>query len=183
MKIGSSLGFDTMPEADLEPILELLQGGDPDVVSQKAGISREKLFRLRDDLFAQVERERGRATGVPSKKIGRNESCPCGSGKKYKHCCLNSHQAAIPDNHAAEAEDLKRREAEQGRLIKNIEETFALIASGRCNAVSPKAVTRPRPAAEGFKWHTGSAEVRRTGSNTVSSSIYRQIFMGRSFCA
>jgi uncharacterized protein YecA (UPF0149 family) len=23
-------------------------------------------------------------------KIGRNESCPCGSGKKYKHCCLMS---------------------------------------------------------------------------------------------
>ncbi|MDD4187967.1 MAG: SEC-C domain-containing protein [Bacilli bacterium] len=22
-------------------------------------------------------------------KIGRNETCPCGSGKKYKHCCLN----------------------------------------------------------------------------------------------
>jgi len=21
-------------------------------------------------------------------KIGRNEKCPCGSGKKYKHCCL-----------------------------------------------------------------------------------------------
>jgi preprotein translocase subunit SecA len=25
------------------------------------------------------------ATGV--KKIGRNDPCPCGSGKKYKHCC------------------------------------------------------------------------------------------------
>lgn len=24
-------------------------------------------------------------------KIGRNEKCPCGSGKKYKHCCLTSH--------------------------------------------------------------------------------------------
>jgi len=24
-----------------------------------------------------------------SPKIGRNESCPCGSGKKYKKCCLN----------------------------------------------------------------------------------------------
>lgn len=24
-----------------------------------------------------------------SKKIGRNEPCPCGSGKKYKRCCLN----------------------------------------------------------------------------------------------
>ena len=21
------------------------------------------------------------------KKIGRNEPCPCGSGKKYKNCC------------------------------------------------------------------------------------------------
>jgi len=21
--------------------------------------------------------------------IGRNEPCPCGSGKKYKHCCMN----------------------------------------------------------------------------------------------
>ena len=20
-------------------------------------------------------------------KVGRNEDCPCGSGKKYKHCC------------------------------------------------------------------------------------------------
>ena len=24
------------------------------------------------------------------KKIGRNEPCPCGSGKKYKNCCLSS---------------------------------------------------------------------------------------------
>ncbi|MDD4985294.1 MAG: SEC-C metal-binding domain-containing protein [Dehalococcoidales bacterium] len=21
------------------------------------------------------------------KRVGRNEPCPCGSGKKYKHCC------------------------------------------------------------------------------------------------
>ena len=24
------------------------------------------------------------------KKISRNQSCPCGSGKKYKNCCLDS---------------------------------------------------------------------------------------------
>ncbi len=24
-----------------------------------------------------------------SKKVGRNEKCPCGSGKKYKKCCMN----------------------------------------------------------------------------------------------
>lgn len=28
-----------------------------------------------------------------SKKIGRNEPCPCGSGKKYKHCCMQKEQA------------------------------------------------------------------------------------------
>lgn len=25
---------------------------------------------------------------LPSRKVGRNEPCPCGSGKKYKKCCL-----------------------------------------------------------------------------------------------
>ncbi|MBR3747894.1 MAG: SEC-C domain-containing protein, partial [Selenomonadaceae bacterium] len=28
-----------------------------------------------------------RARGVDGKKIGRNDPCPCGSGKKYKNCC------------------------------------------------------------------------------------------------
>jgi len=23
----------------------------------------------------------------PRRKVGRNETCPCGSGKKYKNCC------------------------------------------------------------------------------------------------
>ena len=23
------------------------------------------------------------------KKVGRNDPCPCGSGKKYKNCCMN----------------------------------------------------------------------------------------------
>ncbi|OBW92024.1 preprotein translocase subunit SecA [Gallibacterium genomosp. 3] len=39
---------------------------------------------------AQVEyhSESGQAEdGASQRKIGRNEPCPCGSGKKYKHCC------------------------------------------------------------------------------------------------
>jgi preprotein translocase subunit SecA len=27
------------------------------------------------------------AAAVAGKKVGRNDPCPCGSGKKYKHCC------------------------------------------------------------------------------------------------
>jgi len=30
-------------------------------------------------------------------KIGRNQPCPCGSGKKYKHCCLPAQQSGIND--------------------------------------------------------------------------------------
>jgi len=26
---------------------------------------------------------------IAEKKVGRNEPCPCGSGKKYKKCCGN----------------------------------------------------------------------------------------------
>ena len=29
-------------------------------------------------------------------KIGRNEKCPCQSGKKYKHCCGLNARAAAP---------------------------------------------------------------------------------------
>jgi len=32
-------------------------------------------------------------TIVKDKKIGRNEPCPCGSGKKYKKCCINKELA------------------------------------------------------------------------------------------
>jgi uncharacterized protein len=34
-------------------------------------------------------------------KIGRNDPCPCGSGKKYKKCCYDKDQAAA---HAAAVE-------------------------------------------------------------------------------
>lgn len=34
----------------------------------------------------------GRLTDFPSQKIGRNDTCPCGSGKKFKSCQL--HQAS-----------------------------------------------------------------------------------------
>ena len=32
---------------------------------------------------------------IRQKKIGRNDKCICGSGKKYKKCCLNKTQKKI----------------------------------------------------------------------------------------
>jgi uncharacterized protein len=34
-----------------------------------------------------LAQEEGRQSAVKQGKVGRNDPCPCGSGKKYKHCC------------------------------------------------------------------------------------------------
>jgi len=36
---------------------------------------------------AVLEYESGGGQPAVKQKIGRNEPCPCGSGKKYKQCC------------------------------------------------------------------------------------------------
>ncbi len=41
-----------------------------------------------DDKRKQIRKDYNKSTQViKPKKIGRNEPCPCGSGKKYKKCC------------------------------------------------------------------------------------------------
>ena len=32
-------------------------------------------------------------TETPHAAAGRNDPCPCGSGRKYKHCCLEKDEA------------------------------------------------------------------------------------------
>ncbi len=48
-------------------------------------------FQKENDKWYFVD---GKVLGQPiermTPKIGRNEPCPCGSGKKYKKCCLNA---------------------------------------------------------------------------------------------
>ena len=38
----------------------------------------------RKELYKEQKKS---GTVVKGPKIGRNDPCPCGSGKKYKHCC------------------------------------------------------------------------------------------------
>ena len=39
------------------------------------------------EVFNFMSEEKPEAPKAPDRKIGRNEPCPCGSGKKYKNCC------------------------------------------------------------------------------------------------
>src|SRR5271166_219224 len=43
-----------------------------------------------------------------SAKVGRNEPCPCGSGKKYKHCCLPGYAPSIDHVWARQHEESDR---------------------------------------------------------------------------
>ena len=50
----------------------------------RVGITREKSPSPAPMVEAAKRRE---AVTAAKKKVGRNDPCPCGSGKKYKHCC------------------------------------------------------------------------------------------------
>ena len=39
------------------------------------------------EVFDIISAPKPKAPATPAKKVGRNDPCPCGSGKKYKNCC------------------------------------------------------------------------------------------------
>ena len=51
-----------------------------------SGIPSEDLPKLRARA-EQIRSDRVKKARLEKRKIGRNEQCPCGSGKKYKYCC------------------------------------------------------------------------------------------------
>ena len=66
------------------------------------GARADWLYGLEEwnDIFTEEEKEqyykeqkRSTTYKRDGKKIGRNDPCPCGSGKKYKNCCMNKETA------------------------------------------------------------------------------------------
>jgi len=60
----------------------------------------EKLYELMRMAFRQDERfvlkdEILKTIGKKKKKLGRNAPCPCGSGKKYKKCCMGKDKLKV----------------------------------------------------------------------------------------
>jgi len=52
----------------------------------------EKLYTLHyGEKIREKQRRIRKVEGAMKKKIGRNDPCPCGSGKKYKKCCLGKY--------------------------------------------------------------------------------------------
>jgi len=73
-------------------------------------------------------------------KIGRNEPCPCGSGKKYKKCCMNNLQKddknkALHENHKA-TQELEQVEYRYGMLKQGMEPATLPIIKWRGSRIS-----------------------------------------------
>lgn len=90
--------FKTMIQKINREVISFLMRADIPVQSadhvkearQPRGLDRSKMKEERSDLLSQAhsntqERQVTQPI-IAEKKIGRNEPCPCGSGKKYKNC-------------------------------------------------------------------------------------------------
>jgi uncharacterized protein len=71
---------ETAGEKSLEEVAEIMHGTFDKAVVEYVRLG-QSIYRAR----LEVERE---AASVPA-KVGRNELCPCGSGRKYKRCCAS----------------------------------------------------------------------------------------------
>ncbi|MBQ2679008.1 MAG: preprotein translocase subunit SecA [Firmicutes bacterium] len=83
-ELRANVQFDTVKYLTrVRLVQENAQTVDADENNKRKSVEPEErqMFTNKDDTLAKTPKKR------QSAKIGRNDPCPCGSGKKYKHCC------------------------------------------------------------------------------------------------
>ena len=112
----------------LQPVHELIQGGDPDQICLKYGISRKQLDKMLS-AYQTSRREAVLADAFSASKTDRNAPCPCGSGKKYKKCCLPGHEEARKLIPKEQLQQMEERARAREKLEKDVRKGFELIFS------------------------------------------------------
>jgi tetratricopeptide (TPR) repeat protein len=69
-------------------------------------------------------------------KPGRNDHCPCGSGKKYKKCCLAKDEAAEREAAAAAQAARDKRAAEKRQGLREVREAIIAGLAGHVPDIS-----------------------------------------------
>ena len=59
------------------------------IYSSASVLYASKIFEQMMNVVSEREEETQPKMGVDYSKVGRNDKCPCGSGKKFKNCCMN----------------------------------------------------------------------------------------------
>lgn len=86
---------------DLKGIAVVKNPMDKYAVLKPQGIeyNYEALEQLKKDILGPYEKivvNTNMIMNPEFEKCGRNEKCPCGSGKKYKYCCMGTERELIP---------------------------------------------------------------------------------------
>jgi len=126
----------------LEVAGNMAKGADCDRGRQ---IRRDLLRLLRAPLLGALPEEPpaadigGFTIEKATPKVGRNEPCPCGSGKKYKHCCLRDRK---PDTPRA---DPAVPWGDRARFHRTMSEAqFGGLHTTEVARVDPEELTTPR---------------------------------------
>ena len=86
---NATLGIDELlaraPEGEVEFICRFNQNGEEQVLHERSRFRRDEgTWRFVDGQLVKAKPLRRE-----SPKVGRNDPCPCGSGKKFKKCCID----------------------------------------------------------------------------------------------
>ena len=71
-------------EYDKEKLYKNMVAATADWLYELPQWDRHLTAERRKELYKE---QKSSTTIVKGPKVGRNDPCPCGSGKKYKHCC------------------------------------------------------------------------------------------------
>lgn len=108
-------------------------------------------------------------------KVGRNQPCPCGSGKKYKQCCLDKDQAFEREALAA-ARQARHDDERYDELANASNAVVDLIDAGRLDdaeAAAHALVERFPNAHDGYARLGLIHEIR--GNTELAIEYYRKV--------
>lgn len=80
--VDSKDGLGSDESGEVEFIASYILNGHPGTLHERSHFERE------NGQWRYLDGKQKKGDPIKSEKIGRNEPCPCGSGKKYKRCCI-----------------------------------------------------------------------------------------------
>lgn len=91
MKVLTSILHDSSPSVQMAKMFQS-PGSEIQITEEDAGQKKIREQRVKEYNERYVERDRLRKEALKYKHLNRNDICICGSGKKYKQCCLSKYQ-------------------------------------------------------------------------------------------
>jgi hypothetical protein len=86
-RLGNPFVYDYIEARDAQAVLQAGPGRSHDIYDENVEAIDRRLLK-----YADVDKHKRGLNEIlqdqKKEKVGRNDPCPCGSGKKYKHCCI-----------------------------------------------------------------------------------------------